>query len=132
VTATEPKLDVDKHLMEKSIAQLLFKAGPCRAVAVAIAKAFLDSPGDSVWSDEVQLPELAADDKNVIGTAWKNLARLGLVQRQEGVGDHRRSTREASRGRTVWRYRIMDAASLRTFLARNGGSNGVQSQPELL
>lgn len=109
----------DQSLNEVTLAQLTFKPGPCRSVAVAIAKSFDESPTGSVWADEVPLPALAAEDKNVIGTTWRNLAKWKIIQRLEGAGDHRRSTRKGRKGGVVFRYQLRNRGLLQTFLRRN-------------
>lgn len=123
----------DQHLDRVALAQFTFKGDKLRAVGVAVAKAF-SGLQPKVWADEVQLPELGPDDRNIVGTAWKNLARWGIIQRMEGEGDHRRSTRPGRRGGIVFRYRLTNQKLLETFLARNGVANPlpVLEQKELL
>lgn len=110
---------IDTKLDVATIAQFTFKGETCRAVAVAIAKAFVEAPDGSVWADSVALPELAADDKNTIGLAWRNLTRWKMIQRQEGATDHRRSKAKGRKGGVVFRYKLLNYGLLQTFLVRN-------------
>ena len=66
------------------------------------------------------LPPLPTEDRNCVGSAWKNLARWGVIQRLEGATDHRRSTAPGRKGGVVWRYALADAKLLRAFLRANG------------
>ena len=124
----------DNHLKDVALVQHLFKGAKVQAVAVAIGNAFADAPGESIWADDIGLPELDDASKNCIGTAWKQLARWKIIQRLEGEFDHRRSTNPTSKGRTVWRYRLLDAKLLRAFLRANGVEQKPvrHEQPQLL
>lgn len=111
---------IDEQLNEITIKQLTWKPGVCQQVAVTIARSFVDSDSNFVWADEVKLPELSSEDKNVVGVAWRNLARNGIVRRLEGQTDHRRSHNKNRKGGVVWRYELARSKLLRTFLKANG------------
>lgn len=123
-------MNIDNQLDDAARAQMLFKPGPCREVAVAIASAALAVDGPSLWLDEVKLPDLAMEDKNVIGMVVRSMAKVGLIERLEGAQDHRRSVRKGAKGRTVFKYRVCSCALLRTFLERNGAPKMPARQEE--
>lgn len=112
--------NIDAHLADKSLLQYAFKSNTVRAVAVAIALAAVAAPGSTVWPDEIELPELVNEDKNIIGLCFKNLAKWKMIERLEGAGQHRRSRVKSSKGRTVFQYRVINVGLLKTFLKRNG------------
>ena len=111
--------ETDAKLAAAALAQYGFKGDTVRRVALAVAKAFADAPGNSVWADEVKLPELNDDSKNVVGLVWKNLAKWGIVRRCEGATDHRRSRNPSRKGGVAWRYELASHSLLKTFMARN-------------
>lgn len=122
-TANDP---VDDHLNEVALKQLTWKPGAMRNIAIAIAQAFL---GDRIqWADEVDLSNVAAKDKNCIGSAWRLLAKAGII---EPIGGFRRSIKEASRGRKVFKYRLASERLAKTFLSRNGVTGHTTGQPDL-
>lgn len=123
--------NIDNELDAATIAQLTWKPGTCALVALAIAKAFLNSPTNSVWSDTVTLPQLNMEDKNCIGTTWRRLAKMGLITRMEGATDHRRSQNKSRKGGTAWRYVAQSPALLRSYVSRNEPLNQTQTQTEL-
>ena len=116
---TTTEQSVDERLQEKSLLQFAFKGDTVRAVAVAVARAFDASSSGSVWSDEVELPPLEPDDRNIIGMVWRGMAKWGIVRRMEGATDHRRSRNKSRRGGVAWRYEIVSRGLLRTFMLRN-------------
>lgn len=116
----ESEPTVDAKLSDASLLQYAFKNETVRSVAVAIAAACAAAPGDTLWPDEIDLPELAAEDKNAIGLSFKNLARWKMIERIET--QHRRSTSKTAKGRTVFPYRIINLGLLKVFLQRNGAA----------
>jgi hypothetical protein len=128
----------DQHLDKVALAQFTFKGDKLRAVGAAIAKAFDYIPtmgfNVTVWSDEVELPELDKADRNLIGTAWKNLVRWKIIVRMEGAGDHRKANRDKRkkrRGGIAFRYQLLDAKLLRSFLKANHVEPAAEPQKEL-
>jgi hypothetical protein len=108
-------MTTDSLLAEKTIAQLTFKPSICRDVAAAIVQAVMAT--GLLYSDEINLDFVAEPDANTIGPAWKRLADVGIV---EPTGRFHRSTKESSRGRKVFEYRVASLRRAQTFLARNG------------
>lgn len=130
---TTAEQTVDAKLDEAHLRQFGFKGDKVRLVAAAVCRAFAAAPGRSVWFDEIELPELAKDDRNIIGLVARSLAKWGIIRRCEGSGDHRRSRRDGRKGGVCWRYEIASHRLLETFAERNGiGLPQQERQPELL
>jgi hypothetical protein len=123
-------MTTDQHLDQSTLAQMTFKPGTVRRVAVAIASAAEASQG-SLWADEVPLPELGPDDKNTIGLAFRNLARWKIIERCEGATDHRRSRRAGRKGGVCWRYVVVNRGLLRAFLKANGASDRITAEKQI-
>jgi len=120
---------VDQILDDATLKQLAWKPGICRNVALRIVDSFL--PDKIQWSDEINIGEIDAKDKNVIGCTWRRLAKMGIIKRMEGADDHRRSTIKSRRGSTIWKYRLADKAKAELFLKENGWTKARRGQPEL-
>lgn len=114
---TQTKAQTNARLDEATLAQYTFKPGLVRNVAVAIATALHNKRGQPVWADEVALPELQSFDKNLIGLAWRNLTRWGIIARIEE--QHRRSKVKSRNGGIAFQYRAPNWTLLEVFLARN-------------
>jgi hypothetical protein len=126
-TATPSQINA--ALDDATLKQLAFKDDTCKRIAIRIVESFLQ---DKIqWGDEVDLGEIADDDKNVIGCTWRRLAKLGIIKRMEGADDHRRSKVKSRRGGVVWKYRLANAALAVTFLKRNGWTRTRRGQHEL-
>lgn len=118
--------EVDASLSEIQIKQLTWKPSCCRNVAVDIVRSFLE---DRIqFSDHVPLDWVADADANVIGATWKRLVDAGILA---PMGQFKRSEKEASRGRKVFKYRLASEKLAQTFLARNGVTPIGRPQPEL-
>lgn len=118
----------DNKLDDATIKQLTFKPGVCQNIAVAIVRAFTEDR--IAWTDEVDLSFVLADDLNCIGLAWRRLTAVGIIK---PIGQFRRSTKEASQGRRIFKYRLANEGLARTFLARNGWTPNVTAgQMELM
>lgn len=117
MSATEQDVHVktEAHLQEVLVNQLTWKPGAARNAAVRIVKHALECEG-VLWPDEVDLDTVHADDRNCIGTAYKNLAKQGIL---EHGASFRRSRSEGSRGRTIFSYRLASRARAELFLRRN-------------
>ena len=109
----------ETELSDAALLQYAFKSDTVRRVAVAVAQAFDQAPGQFVWQDEIVLPELDAADKNIIGLVFKNMGKWGMIRRLGGEQDHRRSQRKDRRGGVAWRYQLVNLELLRTFMRRN-------------
>jgi hypothetical protein len=116
----------DTKLDAATIAQLSFKAGTCKDIAVTIVVAMLD---DRIqWQDEIDLSFVEPADKNCIGMTWRRLIKLGMLER---LSLNRRSTQKAAKGRTVWKYHLKSSALAQRFLSANGRAIRDKKQPEL-
>ena len=112
--------------------QVCFKNILMRKAAVAITKAGLESNGDGFWPDHEavarMVDSLGDQDKNVVGSAWRLLRRVGVIERLVG---RRRSTAASTRGREIAQYRIANRALAVTFVSRNDGDFDDPQQPSL-
>lgn len=105
--------------------QMAFKPGAVRNTMLDVAEQLLS---DRIkWGDEFELTP-GPDDRNCIGTAFKQLMGIGVLTRME---QHRRSKREGQKGRLVWKYRLASEPLARCFMARNGRTPHTKGQPEL-
>lgn len=112
--------EVDQHLDDVTIKQLTWKPGINVNVAVAILKGFIE---DRIqWTDEVDLGFVLPTDVNCIGTTWRRLSNLGILKPME---QFRRSTKDASKGRKVFKYRLANEGLAKAFLKRNGWTPNV-------
>ena len=116
MTTTET---TEERLQSKALLQFAFKGDKVRQVATAVAMAFDNSPSGSVWVDEIELPPLDVEDRNIIGLVYKNMAKWGMIERLEGADSHRRSQRNGRRGGTIFKYRLTNRSLLKTFMLRN-------------
>lgn len=107
----------DAALDEAFIRCITWKPSIMRNVAIKIvARAVWE--GDKVfWADDVDLDFVPADSRNCIGMAWRQMVKAGILKRTDL---NRRSTKAASKGRVVFKYRLASAARANTFLERNG------------
>ena len=117
---------VDAKLDEVAIKQLTWKPTVMRDVAHIIVSHFLKDR--IAWSDDVEIAGLRHEDMNCIGSAWRLLTGAGVIA---PLAQFRRSTKEASKGRKVFKYRLASQAKAETWLARNGFQNLVTREPQL-
>lgn len=110
---SEPTSDLDAAILK----QISFKPGVCRAVACKIVRAFLSSEVVGVWPDEIDFSDVAVDDKNAIGLAFRRLRTIGLV---EQTGQYKGSDAKGSKGRAIFQWKLNNYRLAKTFLARNG------------
>ena len=109
---------VEAHLASVALKQMTWKPGIVRDVSAKIVQKALEH--GMLWPDEVSfggINSLTPADMNCIGTAWKNLARQGIII---PTGRFRRSTTEHARGRKVFEYRTASLSLARRWLAANG------------
>lgn len=123
----EKDKDATAHLRDVALRQLTWKPAISRSIAVAIVNTVLKS-SECVFTDEVDLGFVGPTDANVIGSSWKRLADAGVIS---PTGHFRRSTKDASKGRKVFQYRLASLARAQTFLQRNGGTVEQLEQPDL-
>lgn len=120
-----PEAGADAVLYTVAAKQMAFKPGAVRNTMLDITEQLLS---DRIrWGDEFELTP-GPDDRNCIGTAFKQLMSVGIVTRME---QHRRSQRAGQKGRTVWKYRLASESLARTFMARNGRTPHTKGQTEL-
>jgi hypothetical protein len=110
---------------EALINQMTWKPSQCRNVAIHIIQATmrLFENEEGVFPDEIDFSFLSDDDKNLVGTAYKNLARQGIIIQ---TGNFRRSHPKDVSGnksrnrRVIFGYRIANVSLANLFLKRNG------------
>lgn len=119
---TSTVAEQDAELAQVAACQQAFKSPRLRTVACTIIKAAMANSG-VIWPDDTMLiacvRNLAGDDKNVVGTAWRWLGKIKIMTR---TTERRRSQSKASKGREVTKWRIDKWNLARTFLARNGAA----------
>lgn len=121
---------VDAHLDDVTVKQLVWKPEPHRHIAGTIVRVALAGGGMvKVWPDQVEL-NVATGDTNCIGTAWRYLARLGVLAT---TGDWRRSKSKTANGRKVFAYKLASVALAKRWLKANGLEQpaGMLKQSEL-
>jgi hypothetical protein len=69
-----------------------------------------------VWPDEVNLEQIDADSRCCIGSAYRILARRGII---EATGAWRRSHADGRHGSKIFEYRISNVHFAQEFLRRN-------------
>lgn len=107
---------VDAHLDDVATAQLMWKPSATRDFAAQIVTKALKVVG-TFWPDELTLRGVKPADKNCVGTAYRLLAKYGVIA---WTVRHRRSKREDSAGRQVFEYRLASEALARRWLKENG------------
>ncbi len=110
---SQPTSELDEALIK----QISFKPGVCRAVACKIVRAFLSAETVGVWPDEIDFTDVAGDDKNSIGLAFRRLRTIGLIEQS---GQYKSSEAKGSRGRAIFQWNLVNFGLAKTFLARNG------------
>jgi hypothetical protein len=119
--------EIDAALDEAFIRQVTWKPSIMRNIAIAIVARAVWEQDRVFWADDIDLSFVGPDDRNCIGGAWRQLVKAGIVKRTDL---NRRSTKEASRGRTVFKYRLASDAKARTFLDRNGWTGKIGRRGE--
>lgn len=112
---TETQTTIDATLGDIALKHLAFKSGSLRTVGCAIVQVALAN--QVVWPDEVDLAAIPPEDHNCIGTAWRTLARVGILARTQ---QNRRSSARQHHGRTIFKYLLANRKLAQTFLKRNG------------
>ena len=114
---------VDAALSRVLERQVSFKSGKLRMVCCEIVKTALQcNGGGGVWPDHPHLirlvSELGGDDKNIVGSAWRLLGKVRVLERGAG---RRRSAAGPSKGREIAEWRVVSRKLAETFIARNDG-----------
>lgn len=104
----------DEVLDNVALSQYFWKPGPLTTAAVAIVTALLHEPF-CVWPDEVNLTQIDADSRCCIGSAYRILARRGII---EPTGAWRRSNADGRHGSKIFQYRIRNIHFAQAFIRR--------------
>lgn len=75
-----------------------------------------------VWPDEIEHGMLRSDERNLIGRLFQLLCRSGVLKRSD---DSRPSRAAGARGRTIFRYDLVDGEKAKLFLEQNTEVLGV-------
>ncbi len=113
MNTSQPTSELDAALIK----QISFKPGVCRSVACKIVRAFLSAETVGVWPDTIDFSDVAGDDKNAIGLAFRRLRTIGLI---EQTGQYKGSDAKGSKGRAIFQWRLNSTRIAKTFLERNG------------
>src|SRR5579862_4662289 len=92
------EIELDKILIN----QLTWKPCATTSAAITIVITVANKPY-YVYPDAVDLSFICNADKNVIGSAWRNLTRQGIIK--HGI-NFRRSKSKESKGRTIFSYTL--------------------------
>lgn len=106
---------VDQKLDEVALLQFTWKNQKLLTACLMIAHKALQKP--IFWPDELVFDFLLSDDdRNVIGSAWRQCSRgLGIIEK---TGEFRRSKGENTNGRTIFQYRLINEPVAKAFLKR--------------
>ena len=112
--------------------QIAFKSPQCLRVACAIVKTALLRNGEGVFPDDPQIIKvveaLAGDDKNCVGTAWRWVGKVKIMERSQA---RRKSTAASSHGREIAGWTVKSRSLAEAFLRRNAAAFDA-AQKELL
>lgn len=112
-----------------AIGGITFVPSMMRNVAIRIVVNALHDHDRIFWADEIDLSFVPLKERSAIGTAWRSLVGAGILKRTSLT---RRSTIKASKGRSVFKYRIANDERARAFLAANGWSGKITDKGEAL
>lgn len=101
------------NLTEATIAQWTWKTATMQKVATRVLKTALRQ--NEFWPDEIDFSDVADDDRNCIGSVFRTLRGLGII---EQTGEYRRSTGYRANGRTVFQYYCQRPPLARSLLNR--------------
>lgn len=114
----KPQSEIDAILDNKFAKQAFWKSPVCIAITKKILKLFLD--GKCYYADEVDLDFVGEDDKNVIGSIWRQLAQQGLLRKLD-TPPRRSKTRHLVFAYSIWNIRLCES-----WLKRFGNSESPQ------
>ena len=106
----------DKHLDEISLRALTWKPSVARDIAVDICQRVIVPPW-RCWPDEIKLAGVSAEDRHIVGLAWRQLMKAKVIKQ---TGIYRRSNSPGRHGGTVFQYELVSRARAETFIRRNG------------
>lgn len=116
-------------LDDVAIKQFVWKSETMKLVAHRILDRALSVP-DTFWPDEVQLDDVPKESKNCIGSVFRVLRNMGLI---ENTGNHRSSIADDAHGRIVWEYRVCHTELCRSLYERSRPIEPqTYSQPDLI
>lgn len=104
----------DTILDDVALKQFFWRPGPITTACVAIVTALLHEPF-CAWPDEVNLEKIDADSRCCIGSAYRILARRGII---EPTGEWRRSHADGRHGSKIFQYRIRNIHFAQEFVRR--------------
>jgi predicted transcriptional regulator len=108
------KTESTKHLERVKDLHVAFKSRATMSVTFKIAKAALES--SPFYPDSVHHEDIDTRDKNTVGSAYRMLANIGLIQR---TSHFRRSKADGAKGRTIFAYELVNRALAIKFLQVN-------------
>ncbi len=106
---------VDEKLDEIALKQWAWKNQKLLTACLLIAEKAVQKV--VFWPDDIGFDFLLSDDdRNVIGSAWRQCARnLGIIEK---TGSFRRSKGDGANGRTIFQYRLLNKGVAMAFLNR--------------
>jgi hypothetical protein len=100
---------------EGQIAQWIWKSPVLQTLCVSISDHALRL--DTFWPDELHL-DVAGNDKNTIGTAYRTLIRFGILNH---TGQYRPSKSDGANGRVIFQCTVKKPNLARALIRRFGG-----------
>jgi len=110
-----------------ALRQLTWKPGVVRNLAIEIVEKVLVAPY-RIWPDDIRLDKVNVTDRNIIGIAWRMLAKADVIKQ---TSQYRKSTAANRNAGTVFEYTLKSRARAETFLKRNSRTVQPPDQPEL-
>lgn len=110
-----PEKNTDQVLDDVALSQYFWKPGPLTTAAVEIVKAIMVEPF-VIWPDEVNLEKIDADSRCCIGSAYRILAKRGII---EATGAWKRSHAIGRNGGKIFSYRVSNFNLAQEFVRRN-------------
>lgn len=120
---------IDATLDATALKLLTWKPSIMRNIAITIAARAVYEEDRVFWADDIDFGFIDKKDRNCIGMAWRMLISAGILKR---TNLNRRSTKDASKGRVVFKYRLASKTRAETFLRRNGWTGKVTARGESL
>ena len=136
MTTTANGTPITNENIEKELARVLalqcsYKHPKLASFCCHVVRAALAADPQPLWPDAAPVvaavAQLGGDDKNMVGTAWRMLASVKILERRSG---RRRSTAGPSKGREIAEYALVSPKLARVFLERNGAA-ALSPQKEL-
>lgn len=122
-----PPAPTPETLDAATIKALTWKPTIVRNVAIRIVSQAVEAHDRIFWADNIDFDFIGPSDSACIGLAWRMLVKVGILKRTDL---NRRSIKESSRGRVVFKYRVACLKRAAIFLERNGWSGRVGPKGE--